>query len=154
MKLWIWLFVYTPTWLDSVSVVFHYNSVPPNVPGVIIAMQPIVPSCHLFAQTQHYNVCITAAAVYGFCQTWGSLCCFCVAISLVFGFRKGWFWFFVKKSLSWLIEWQHWSANGWHAVRWCHISDCVRSLGTKKKYLVPGNTTKWKALKNWVEPSW
>lgn len=45
------------------------NSVPPNVPGVIIAMQPIVPSCHLFAQIQHYNVCITAAAVYGFCQT-------------------------------------------------------------------------------------
>lgn len=25
------------------------------MPGVIIAMQPIVPSCHLFAQTQHYN---------------------------------------------------------------------------------------------------
>lgn len=119
------------TRLFLVSVVFHYNWAPPNVHGVVIATPPKLPWRHLYpTQTQHNNGGrwgdgIPASRCKAVCQIRVPCGVFYLTIALVAGFQKWWF-IFVKKALSWLIEWRQWLANWWHAVCLRHILDGLR----------------------------
>lgn len=107
-------------WLESVSVIFCYNQIPPNVCGVIIATWLKVRWCHLYAtwmpqQRRTLKWWHTCCLVYSFLSDSRTTVLFYVYFPRC-RLIKMMVLIWMKEMLSWFIKWHYWLANHWNAV--------------------------------------